>query len=151
LAAWPRMSRSVASLICWSTSAAFSVSNAATRPGAQPARPPPNRAGPPAQASVGPAPRLVRTRGSTGPGPGRAPTPAACVGRSQIRGGPSQRGTRGRPVQVNSLAAEVLRVVLAGHDRGSSRFPGRGRIQRVQDQGSRPTRAGAVNAPRWLS
>jgi catechol 2,3-dioxygenase-like lactoylglutathione lyase family enzyme len=28
--------------------------------------------------------------------------------------------------------------VLAGHDRGSSRFPGRGRIQRVQDQGSRP-------------
>jgi hypothetical protein len=27
-----------------------------------------------------------------------------------------------------------------GHDRGSSRFPGRGRIQRVQDQGSRPPR-----------
>ena len=59
-------------------------------------------------------------------------------GDSRVRRDPSQRRTRSRPIQVNSLAAELLRVVLAGHDRGSSRFPGRGRIQRVQDQGSSP-------------
>jgi len=51
---------------------------------------------------------------------------------------PAQRRTRSRPIQINSPAAELLHVVLAGRDRGSSRFPGRGRIQRVQDQGSSP-------------
>jgi hypothetical protein len=60
-------------------------------------------------------------------------------GDPQISGDPSQRGTRSGPVQVDGLAPELRRVRLAGHDReSSSRFSGRGRIQRVQDQGSRP-------------
>ena len=59
---------------------------------------------------------------------------------------PAQRRTRSRPIQINSPAAELLRVVLAGRDRGSSRFPGRGRIQRVQDQGSSPGPTTSVSA-----
>ena len=47
---------------------------------------------------------------------------------AQIRRDPSQRRTRRRPIQVDSLAPELLRVVPTRHDRGSSRFPGRGRI-----------------------
>ena len=43
-----------------------------------------------------------------------------------------------RPVRVHRAVTRLDCVVLAGHDRGSSRFPGRGRIQRVQDRGSRP-------------
>ena len=113
-------------------------------PATQPARRPPTTPSP----LVSPASRRAQTtaptRGSTGPGPARAPTPAACVERSPVRGDPPQRGTRGRPVQVNSLAPKLLRVVLTGHDRGSSRFPSRGRIQRVHDQGSRPGNADAA-------
>ncbi|HWO62377.1 MAG TPA: group II intron maturase-specific domain-containing protein, partial [Umezawaea sp.] len=46
--------------------------------------------------------------------------------------------------------AKVRTTRYPGHDRGSSRFPGRGRIQRVQDQGSRPPAVTATRAPGTL-
>jgi hypothetical protein len=72
------------------------------------------------------------------PGSGLHPHLQGVPGDPQICGDPSQRGARRGPVQVDGLPPKLGRVRLAGHDRGSSRLPGSGRIQHVQDPGSRP-------------
>jgi hypothetical protein len=125
LAAWRRMSRSVASSVCSTMSSAFSVSNAATRA----RRAPSSASGVPARAAVVLAFGPTETRGPSGPA--RAPTPAACAvrypgpRRSLVVWCPGSTGTGRQP------GAGTPACSLAGHDRGSSRFPGRGRIQRV--------------------
>ena len=134
LAAWRRMSRSVASRVFSVSNAATRARNAASSAGGEPGR---GRAVPPpaagAAASVVPVVGSGNKRGN--------PRGQGASGDPQIGCDPAQGGAGSGPVELDRLAAELLGVVLAGHDRGSSRFPGRGRIQRVQDQGSRPSSA----------
>jgi hypothetical protein len=80
------------------------------------------------------------------PAAGRDPVLQGVAGDPQIRRDPAVRRTWGGLIQLDGLPPELVGVDLAGDDRGSSRFPGRGRIQRVQDQGSRPVLCGTTSA-----
>jgi len=118
------MSRSVASV-------AFAVSSAATRARsrassacAEPARAGRCRSGPggaPRRAGCG-ACRGPRQGCSSSRGQARHPGGEGASGDPQIGRGPSQGGAGSGPARVDRLAAELLGVILAGHDRGSSRF-----------------------------
>ena len=143
LAARRRISRSVTSLACSATSSSFCVCSAAIRARNAPSSSsgdsrPRRRPGPP-----------VRSGCDVPPDVASAPAVAAVavwarthllrVRREIPRSAAIPRVAPGvGSVQVDGLATELVGVVPSGHDRGSSRFPGRGRIQRVQDQGSRP-------------
>ena len=58
----------------------------------------------------------------------------------QVISDATHRRARSGLVQVDGLPTELLGVVLAGHGSGSSRFPSRCGIQRVQEPGSGPGR-----------
>ena len=71
--------------------------------------------------------------------PTRPPVPATALPRSVAPGVDRYRSTARR----RNSSMSFLRAVIADH----SRFPGRGRIQRVQDQGSSPHRGAGTPAP----
>jgi len=130
-----RMSRSVAKLVCSTNSSSFSVSNAATRA----CRAASFASGIPARCGLRPCVRPNSDEAPVGSGSSACThTPAACAGRYPDPRRSLAAWHRGSTDTGQQLPPELLRVVLTSHDRGSSRFPGRGRIQRVQDQWSRP-------------
>ena len=93
------------------------------------------------------ASRRAGMRGSAGPARGRAPTPAACAGRSP---GPRRSLAASHP-GVDRYSSTAWRrnstvLFLRGHDRGSSRFPGRGRIQRDPRSGVKAPGSARISA-----
>ena len=81
-------------------------------------------------------PARSRARRSRSPTP--LPVPATALPRSVAPGVDRYRSTARR----RNSSVSFLRAVIADH----SRFPGRGRIQRVQDQGSSPGPTTSVSA-----
>ena len=68
--------------------------------------------------------RRRRSCRSSGPVKRGNPGGQGASGDPQIGRDPTQAGAGSAPVELDCLAAELLGVGLAGHDRGSSRFPG---------------------------